>query len=123
MGRAMKTRPPRTLLELCVARATGDPTSLRDAVAATPKGMRVAMYVVEWAIALAAGCEPEVRAVAAWWREPEATAYRRNRDFRELFPRDANPERLARQIAGAVDASRSKRRRQLGRLLQEPVTA
>jgi hypothetical protein len=118
-----KARPPRTLMELCVARATGDPTSLREAVAAMPKGLRVATYIVEWAVALHAGCEPEVRAVAAWWREPEATAYRRNRDFRELFPGDANPERLARQLVGSVDESRSKRRRQLGRLMQHPVSA
>jgi hypothetical protein len=69
--------------------------------------MRVAQFVVEWAIALSEGVEPEVRAVAAWWKEAEATAYRRNRDFRELFPGEPNPERIARQLVAGRGRSRS----------------
>jgi hypothetical protein len=95
-------KPARSLLEVCIARAAqaaGGSGSIVGELQATPRAMRVAQYVVEWAIALADGCDPEVRAVAAWWKEPEATAYRRNRDFRELFPGEPNPERIARQLS------------------------
>jgi hypothetical protein len=54
--------------------------------------------VSEWTEALERGAAPTVIDVARWWREAEATAYRRNRDFRELFPGEPNPERFARQL-------------------------
>jgi hypothetical protein len=87
---------------------------------AVPKGMRVCQYVVEWVIALQQGAEPTVMDVARHWDEAIATAYRRNRDFRELFPEHANPEPIARGIvsAGGVASGRAS----AAALMQHPVT-
>jgi ferric-dicitrate binding protein FerR (iron transport regulator) len=113
-------KPARTFLEVCVARATDDPASVFSTLRATPKAMRVCQYVVEWAIALQDGpTRATVRDVAAYWRQAEATAYRRNRDFRELFPDEPNPGRLARELIRV-----QKRRRSTGdveSLMQLPI--
>ena len=111
-------KPARTLLEVCVARAAGGDASMVGQLRATPKGKRVAQYVVEWVLALQAGADASVIDVARHWGDAEATAYRRNRDFRELFPDEPNPERIARGIASGL-----RGRQAPAALMQRPVPA
>jgi hypothetical protein len=101
----------RTLLEICVARsaAVNGGGGMLDELLAAPRGLRVAQFVVEWAIALRAGVEPETRAVAAWWKEPERTAYRRNAEFKLLFPDEPNPARMAGALADGLGDERPRR--------------
>jgi len=68
---------------------------------------RVVAYVVKYAAAREAlGHDPSVAEYASWWSEPEATAYRHNGQFREVFGHE-NPgvvlADLERQRAGVQD--------------------
>jgi hypothetical protein len=85
---------------------------------AVPKGGRVCQYIVEWALALQDGAEPSVSDVCRYWDEAIATAFRRNREFRELFPDEPNPERLARAIVTG-----QRRGESAASLMQRPVPA
>lgn len=100
----MKRRPPRTVLEYAVAKG-----GIR-------KGLRVGTCIAQWTIAQSQlGHEPTIREVAAWWREPERTWYRRLDEFRAIFDAETpaaiatralaeREERLDRKDVGRVIA-------------------
>lgn len=74
-------REPRSLLEQCVAGG------------GAMKGMRVATFIVQWAIAQSVlGPGMTLEQAARWWRENERTWYRRLKDFRSVYElRDPGP--------------------------------
>lgn len=88
----MPKRPPRTLLELCVARA------------GLIKGAKLAEFIASWAIATGGlGHEPGVREFAEWWRlRSPRTAFNRLRDFRAAFPEYDTPGPLAAPLAATL---------------------
>lgn len=76
------------------------------------KGARAADVVVSWTIAAGAdggdllpGAEvtSAVRAHAEYWRQSERTSWRDLRRFREVFPEETSPARLAAVLLAAVD--------------------
>ena len=97
-------REPRTLLELCVARAGGTWRSI-------PKGMRVCQFVLEWLVV----SQIEDRAITMpeyrrFYEEPERSAYRHLAEFRELFGKGWNdfndPQPLVEFMAAQLPADR-----------------
>lgn len=99
----MARRAPRTLLEVCVARA------------GMAKGARIAEFVITWAIATdALGHEPTVEEVAEWWRErTPRTLYRRLHDFRAAFPEfgpDGFPTAFAAALLADADTLKDRGR-------------
>ena len=100
----VRSREPRTLLELCIARAGGTWRSI-------PKGTRVYQFVLEWLML----SQIEGRAITLpeyrrFWDEPERSAYRHLAEFRELFGKGANdfndPQPLVDFIAAQLPADR-----------------
>lgn len=82
------------------------------------KGGRAALIVAQWAVARqslghALGHDEgghvtaAVREYSAWWRETERTGWRDLRRFREVFPEEETPERLA-ELLGDVRAKRKE---------------
>lgn len=88
-------KEPRSLLEVCVARAGGGWSDVR-------RGARVAELIVEWAIAREElGRDFTVSEFSRWWRHTDReqrTAWRRLREFRELFPEYDTPDVIAAEI-------------------------
>lgn len=80
-------------------------------VKATPKAMRVATFVVLWAAGMHEARQDEfsITEYQRRWNEGERQAYRLQKEFRELWPEFENPNELARQIVGKIDAQLSKR--------------
>ncbi len=80
-------------------------------VKATPKGSRVAAFIVLWAVAmrLEGADEFSITEYQRYWNEGERQAYRLQKEFRELWPEYENPNELARQIVKHVDEKTSKR--------------
>jgi hypothetical protein len=96
--RGMAKRPPRTLLELAVARV------------GLLKGPRVVTFMVAWSIAeRELGHEPTLHEYREWWNESERTAYREQALFRECFPDETTPSRLMAALASAWDERRGVR--------------
>ena len=104
MAAMAKRRQPRTLLELCVARAGGTWRSI-------PKGMRVCQFVLEWLVV----SQIEERAITMpeyrrFYDEPERSAYRHLAEFRELFGEGLNdfndPQPLVDLIVAQMPADR-----------------
>jgi hypothetical protein len=87
-----RRRTVETLLEVCVEAAGGD-------LRAIPKAAKVCEFILEWAVATRAlGHTPTVSEFSKWWKHSEKlqrTAWRRLELFRELFPAESTPERLA----------------------------
>jgi len=70
------------------------------AVKVTPKASRVAGFIVLWATAMRIE-ERESFSITEYqryWNESERQAYRRQVEFRELWPEYETPNELARQI-------------------------
>ncbi len=89
------SRPPRTVLELCVARA------------GLLKGAKLAEFVCAWAIATrSVGHTLGIEEFSEWWAEgySRRTAYNRLREFRAVFPEFETPHVLAAVIVKAMDA-------------------
>jgi hypothetical protein len=69
------------------------------------KGMRGAQFALEWAIVVADQGEfPEsvteqVRTYCEWWQASERTAWHHLAEFREAFPGEQSPARLAVELA------------------------
>lgn len=73
-------RPPRTLLELALARA------------GFKRAMQVVTFAVAWGIAeVHYGRRPSVEDYAAYWRSNVVTAYREQQRWREIFPEWSTP--------------------------------
>jgi hypothetical protein len=102
----MKTRRPETLLELCVAQATEDPSSITSGLRGLRRGGRVAQFIAQWAIATAdAGELATVADYSRWWRESEKeyrTTRNRALEFREVFPGYESPARLVEELGLAA---------------------
>jgi len=83
-----KTRPARTLLEVCIARG------------GYLRGARVAEFVIEWTIAADdLGHQPSANEFAHWWRDrSERTTWRRLAQFKQVFPEFENPAPIAEQL-------------------------
>lgn len=51
------------------------------------RGGRVAQFITEWELVVrSTGGDINTETFAAWWKEGNATAYRRLAEFREMFP-------------------------------------
>ena len=89
-----------TVLGLCLARAVatwGKSPTRWAAIRVTPRASRVAGFVVLWAVLLSEGeCDSiSIEDYAVAGLDSRRTAYRRLADFRELFPAEADPNRIA----------------------------
>jgi hypothetical protein len=75
-------------------------------VKATPKGSRVATFIILWATAMQMEGREEFSIIEyqRHWNENERKAYRLQREFRELWPEFETPNELARVLAGQLDA-------------------
>lgn len=85
--------------------------SLRLTAKVSPKAMRVATFIVCWAVAMKMDGVDEysITEYQRYWDENERQAYRVQREFRELFPEFETPNELARQIVKQVDARMGKK--------------
>lgn len=90
----MAKKQARTLIEVAVARA------------GLMRGSRVTKFVTEWTLVVQAVGHPITLAeFAEWWSEPMSTAYRRQAQFREVFPELETPQ----PIADLVIAGKAKK--------------
>jgi hypothetical protein len=85
--------------------------ALRLTARMSPKAMRVATFIVCWAIGMKMEAKDEysITEYRRYWNENERRAYRVQREFRELFPEFETPNELARQIVKQVDARMSRK--------------
>ena len=85
--------------------------ALRVSVKVTPKAMRVATFIVYWAVGVREndGGDFSITEYQRRWAEDERQAYRVQREFRELWPEFDNPNDLARQIIKHLDGRISKK--------------
>jgi hypothetical protein len=84
----MGKRPPKTVLEIAVAKG-----GIR-------KGLRVCTFIAQWTIAQQQlqqdlGRVPTLEEAAAWWKEPQRTWFHRQAEFREVFDLCDTPEVMA----------------------------
>jgi hypothetical protein len=77
-------------------------------VKATPKGSRVATFIILWATAMRAEGRDEfsITEYQRYWNENERKAYRLQKDFRELWPEFETPNELARMLVDQLDAEK-----------------
>jgi hypothetical protein len=85
----------------------GTPTRLIDVVYLRTRSFRTTWRVTEfillWAISIQQGMENRTtEKVAADWSIVERTAYRRLNEFREAFPDEENPDRIAQELADGM---------------------
>src|SRR5919204_1832339 len=73
---------------------------LRSTAKVTPKAMRVATFIVCWAIGMKMDGVDEysITEYQRFWKENERQAYRVQKEFRELWPEFETPNELARQV-------------------------
>jgi hypothetical protein len=85
--------------------------ALRLTARMTPKAMRVATFIVYWAIGMKMDGSDEysITEYQRYWKENERQAYRVQREFRELFPEFETPNELAWQIVKQVDARMARK--------------
>jgi hypothetical protein len=108
----MKKRPARTIMELCVARG------------GVWKGSKVTAFIAQWAIASQAMERPITLAeYGEWWKESRATIYRRQAEFRELFPGLDSPQPIADAAIARADEWLSRGVEGLGSLPADVVPA
>jgi hypothetical protein len=80
----MSKRPARTIFEVCVARG------------GVWKGAKVQTFIAQWTIASQALGRPITLAeYGEWWKDSRATIYRRQAEFRDLFPTLDSPQPIA----------------------------
>jgi hypothetical protein len=86
-------------------------TALKHAAKVTPKGSRVAGFIVMWAVAmfLEGRDSFSITEYERYWHEGERQTYRLQSEFRELWPEFDTPDELARQLISQLDASTSAR--------------
>lgn len=72
------------------------------------RGGRVAQFIAEWEIAVRKHRGPiSAEEMTAYWKESRATTYRRQQEFRELFPElgeHATPQDLMRPLLDRLQA-------------------
>jgi hypothetical protein len=80
-------------------------------VRVSPKAMRVATFIVCWAIGMKMDDAEEysITQYQRFWKENERQTYRVQNDFRELWPEFKTPNELARQIVKQVDGRIAKK--------------
>jgi hypothetical protein len=77
-------------------------------VKATPKGSRVATFIILWATAMRVeGLDAfSITEYQRYWNENERKAYRLQKEFRELWPEYDTPNELAQQLLGQLDVKK-----------------
>lgn len=85
--------------------------ALRETAKVTPKAMRVATFIVFWAISMRETRQDSysITEYQRYWNENERQAYRLQNEFRELWPGFETPDELGRQIVRQVDARIARR--------------
>lgn len=85
--------------------------AIKASAKAAPLAMRVAGFIVQWAIAMQLEEKDEysITEYQRYWAENERKAYRLQAEFRELWPEFETPNELARQIKKHVDAKMAKK--------------
>jgi len=85
--------------------------AMRATVRVTPKAMRVATFIVFWAVGMRElGRDSySLTEYQQRWNESERTAFRLQSEFRDLWREYDTPDELARQIVGHLDARVSAR--------------
>ena len=80
-------------------------------VKATPRAMRVAAFIVLWAVAMSEEGRDSysITEYQRYWNEGERQAYRVQDEFRELWPEFRTPDELARQLLKQLGGKVSKR--------------
>jgi hypothetical protein len=95
------------------------------AVKATPKASRVAGFIILWATAM--GIEEadafSITEYQRYWHESERQAYRRQVEFRELWPEYDTPNELATQIVAWVRKRGDAKAQSTTELMTVPVLA
>lgn len=113
MAAMARQREPRTLLELCVARAGGTWRSI-------PRGMRVCQFVLEWMVLSQIEGRPiTMPDYRRFWDEPERSAYRHLAEFRELFGKGKNDYSDPQPLVDIVVAQMPKERLEVFDKLRE----
>jgi hypothetical protein len=66
----------------------------------TPKASRVAAFIIQWALAMRDEDVPSytITEYQRYWSEGERKAYRRQAEFRDLWPEYETPNELAAQV-------------------------
>jgi hypothetical protein len=77
-------------------------------VKATPKGSRVATFIVLWATAMREEGRDEfsITEYQRRWNENERKAYRLQKEFRELWPEYDTPNELAQLLVSQLDVKK-----------------
>lgn len=77
----------------------------------TPKGSRVAGFVVMWAVAMFLEDREEfsITEYERYWNEGERQTYRLQKEFRELWPEFETPNELAKELVKHLDKKISRR--------------
>lgn len=85
--------------------------AIKASAKAAPLAMRVAGFIVQWAIAMRLEEKDEysITEYQRYWHENERKAYRLQAEFRELWPEFETPNELAAQIVKYVDAKMAKK--------------
>lgn len=85
--------------------------AVRLTVKVTPKAMRVATFIVLWAVGMREAGQEEfsITEYMRRWDEDERQAYRVQAEFRELWPEFRTPNELAGQIVRHLDARISRK--------------
>lgn len=85
--------------------------AVRLTVKVTPKAMRVATFIVLWAVGMREAGQEEfsITEYMRRWDEDERQAYRVQAEFRELWPEFRTPDELARQIVKNLDGRMSRK--------------
>ena len=86
-------------------------SQLRAVTKATPKAMRVATFIVCWAIAMQEEGRDgySITEYQRYWNENERQAYRLQNEFRELWPEFETPNEFAREILRRVNERLTKK--------------
>jgi hypothetical protein len=80
--------------------------AMRATVRVTPKAMRVATFIVLWAVGLreVGGDSYSLTEYQERWSESERTAFRLQSEFRELWSEYGTPDEIARAVVKQLDA-------------------
>jgi hypothetical protein len=82
-----------------------------NAVKAMPKAMRVATFIILWALGMKLeGLDRfSITKYQSYWKEKERAAYRAQKEFRELWPEFETPHEIAVQLLKQLDAKKASK--------------